>query len=133
MECPRDSFTATLRLQTSDGVVTRAWVTTVRAGERSPASSYDFWRRVGEEATEAADECVKKAGGSTLGTVARLLVAVAHARDASALTAAARHKASVERSAPRVGGHSALCSACLRLAPAWCRVCLTCLVLCTAA
>jgi len=102
VECPRDSFTATLRLQTSNGRVARAWVTTVRAGERSPASSYDFWRRVGDEATEAADECVRKAGGSALGTVARLLVAVAKARDASASTAAARHKASVERSAPRV-------------------------------
>ena len=102
VECPRDSFTATLRLQTSNGRVARAWVTTVRSGERSPASSYDFWRRVGEEATEAADECVTKAGGSALGTVARLLVAVAKARDASASTAAARHKASVERSAPRV-------------------------------
>ncbi len=102
VECPRDSFTATLRLQTSDGRVARAWVTTVRAGERSPASSYDFWRRVGDEATEAADECVKKAGGSALGTVARLLVAIARSRDASASTAAARHKASVERSAPRV-------------------------------
>ena len=102
VECPRDSFTATLRLQTSNGRVARAWVTTVRAGERSPASSYDFWRRVGDEATEAADECIKKAGGSALGVVARLLVAVAKARDASASTAAARHKASVERSAPRV-------------------------------
>ena len=102
VECPCDSFTATLRLQTSNGRVARAWVTTVRAGERSPASSYDFWRRVGDEATEGADECVKKAGGSALGTVARLLVAVAKARDASASTAAARHKASVERSAPRV-------------------------------
>ena len=102
VECPRDSFTATIRLQTSNGRVARAWVTTVRSGERSPASSYDFWRRVGDEATEAADECVRKAGGSTLGTVARLLVAVAKARDASASTAAARHKASVARSAPRV-------------------------------
>ena len=102
VECPRDSFTATLRLQTSNGRVARAWVTTVRTGERSPASSYDFWRRVGDEATEAADECVKKAGGATLGVVARLLVAVAKARDASASTAAARHKASVARSAPRV-------------------------------
>ena len=80
----------------------RAWAAAVRSGERSPASSFDFWRRVGEEATEAADECVKKAGGSTLGVVARLLVAVARARDASASTAAARHEASVERSAPRV-------------------------------
>ena len=104
VECPRDSFTATMRLQTSNGRVARAWVTTVRAGERrSPASSYDFWRRVGDEATEAADECIKKARGSTLGVVARLLVAVAKARDdASASTAAARHKASVARSAPRV-------------------------------
>mmetsp|Transcript_27361 Transcript_27361/g.82843 ORF Transcript_27361/g.82843 Transcript_27361/m.82843 type:complete len:358 (+) Transcript_27361:231-1304(+) len=102
VECPRDSFTATLRLQTSNGQVTRAWVTTVRSGERSPASSYDFWRRVGDEATEAADKCVKKAGGSTLGTVARLLVAIPLFRDALASTAAARHKASVERSAPRV-------------------------------
>jgi len=82
--------------------VARAWASAVRAGERSPASSFDFWRRVGDEATEAADECVTKAGGSALGTVARLLVAVAKARDASALTAAARHKASVARSAPRV-------------------------------
>ena len=102
VECPRDSFTATLRLQTSNGRVARAWVTTVRAGEQSPSSAFDFWRRVGDEATEAADECVKKAGGSTLGVIARLLVAVAKARDASASTAAARHKASVERSAPRV-------------------------------
>jgi len=102
VECPRDSFTATVRLQTNDGRVARAWASAVRSGERSPASSFDFWRRVGEEATEAADECVKKAGGSTLGVVARLLVAVAKARDASALTAAARHKASVQRSAPRV-------------------------------
>ena len=102
VECPRDSFTATLRLQTSNGRVARAWASAVRAGERSPASSFDFWRRVGDEATEAADECVTKAGGSALGTVARLLVAVAKARDASALTAAARHKASVARSAPRV-------------------------------
>ena len=102
VECPRDSFTATLRLQTSDGRVARAWVSVVRAGERSPASSFDFWRRVGEEATENADECIKKAGGLTLGTVARLLVVVALARDVVALTAAPRHKASVERSAPRV-------------------------------
>ena len=102
VECPRDSFTATLRLETSNGRVTRAWASAVRSGERSPASSFDFWRRVGDEATESADECVKKAGGSTLGTVARLLVAVAKARDASASTAAARHKASVARSAPRV-------------------------------
>ena len=102
VECPRDSFTATLRLKIDKGRVTRAWASAVRAGERSPASSYGFWRRVGDEATEAADECVKKAGGSTLGVVARLLVALARARDASASTAAARHKASVERSAPRV-------------------------------
>ena len=102
VECPRDSFTATLRLQTSNGRVARAWVSVVRAGERSPASSFDFWRRVGEEATENADECIKKAGGLTLGTVARLLVVVALARDVVALTAAPRHKASVERSAPRV-------------------------------
>jgi hypothetical protein len=102
VECPRDSFTATLRLKIDNGRVARAWAAAVRSGERSPASSYEFWRRVGEEATEAADECVKKAGGSTLGVVARLLVAVAKARDASASTAAARHKASVERSAPRV-------------------------------
>ena len=102
VECPRDSFTATLRLQTSDGRVARAWVTTVRAGERSPASSFDFWRRVGDEATEGADECIAQARGSTLGVVARLLVAIARSRDASASTAAARHKASVERSAPRV-------------------------------
>jgi hypothetical protein len=102
VECPRDSFTATIRLQTNHGRVARAWVTTVRAGERSPASSYDFWRRVGDVATEAADGCVKKAGGSTLGVVARLLVVIALARDASASTAAARHKASVARSAPRV-------------------------------
>ena len=55
-----------------------------------------------DEATESADECVKKAGGSTLGVVARLLVVVALAKDVEALKAAARHKASVERSAPRV-------------------------------
>ena len=102
VECPRDSFTATIRLQTSNGRVARAWAAAVRSGERSPSSSFDFWRRVGAEATEAADDCIKKAGGSTLGTVARLLVAVAKARDASASTAAARHKASVERCAPRV-------------------------------
>ena len=102
VECPRDSFTATIRLQTSNGRVARAWAAAVRSGERSPSSSFDFWRRVGAEATEAADDCIKKAGGSTLGTVARLLVAVAKARDAAASTAAARHKASVERSAPRV-------------------------------
>ena len=90
VECPRDSFTATLRLQTNDGRVTRAWASAVRSGERSPASSYDFWRRVGEEATENADECIKKAGGLTLGTVARLLVVVALARDVVALTAAPR-------------------------------------------
>ena len=102
VECPRDSFTATVRLQTNDGRVARAWVSVVRAGERSPASSYEFWRRVGDEATEASDECIAQARGSTLGVVARLLVAVAKARDASASTAAARHKASVERSAPRV-------------------------------
>jgi hypothetical protein len=102
VECPRDSFTATIRLQTSNGRVARAWASAVRAGERSPASSYEFWRRVGDEATEAADECIAQAGGSTLGTVARLLVAIARSRDASASTAAARHKASVERSAPRV-------------------------------
>ena len=105
VECPRDSFTATLRLQTSDGRVARAWVSVVRAGERSPASSFDFWRRVGEEATENADECIKKAGGLTLGTVARLLVVVALARDVVALTAAPRHKASVERSAPDADTH----------------------------
>ena len=63
VECPRDSFTATLRLQVeqwSGGA--GLGFNGVRAGERSPASSFDFWRRVGEEATEAADECIKKGG-----------------------------------------------------------------------
>lgn len=102
VECPRDSFTATLRLRVDNGRIVRAWISCVRFGEASPASSFEFWRRVGEKATEAADECIATAGGATLGVVARLLVAVAKARDAAAATAAARHKSAVESGAPTV-------------------------------
>ena len=102
VECPRDSFTATLRLRVDNGRIVRAWISCVRFGEASPASSFEFWRRVGDKATEAADECIAAAGGATLGVVARLLVAVAKARDAAAATAAARHKSAVESGAPTV-------------------------------